>query len=162
MDVKVYIKMITFLEFLDEEFTEHELDEMANHLTWEDIADLYSPEEFVLEEIQVLDEKISASARLKKAQKFRSRKTAIGTARKIKLRRTSTIDVLHKRASAAARRLLQKRILRGRGKKQLSADQKDRVEQQIKTMMAQQGNLAVKLLPKIRALERSRLATKRK
>jgi hypothetical protein len=154
--------MITFLEFLDEEFTEHELDEMANHLTWEDIADLYSPEEFVLEEIQVLDEKISASARLKKAQKFRSRKTAIGTARKIKLRRTSTIDVLHKRASAAARRLLQKRILRGRGKKQLSADQKDRVEQQIKTMMAQQGNLAVKLLPKIRALERSRLATKRK
>jgi hypothetical protein len=154
--------MITFLEFLDEEFTEHELDEMANHLTWEDIVDLYSPEEFVLEEIQVLDEKISTTSRLKKSQKLKSRKTAIGTARKMRLRRTSTIDVLHKRASAAARRLLQKRILRGRGKKQLSADQKDRVEQQIKTMMAQQGNLAVKLLPKIRALERSRLATKRK
>jgi len=154
--------MITFLEFLDEEFTEHELDEMVDHLTWEDIADLYSPEEFVLEEIQVLDEKLSATSRLKKSQKFKSRKTAIGTARKMRLRRTSTIDVLHKRASAAARRLLQKRILRGRGKNQLSADQKDRVEQQIKTMMAQQGNLAVKLLPKIRALERSRLATKRK
>jgi hypothetical protein len=154
--------MITFLEFLDEEFTEKELDEMADHLTWEDIEDLYSPEEFVLEEVQELNEKISATSRLKKAQKFRSRKTAIGTARKMKLRRTSTIDVLHKRASAAARRLLQKRILRGRGKKQLSAQQKDRVEQQIKTMMAQQGNLAVKLLPKIRALERSRLATKRK
>jgi hypothetical protein len=154
--------MITFLEFLDEEFTEKELDEMADHLTWEDIEDLYSPEEFVLEEVQELNEKISATSRLKKSQKFRSRKTAIGTARKMKLRRTSTIDVLHKRASAAARRLLQKRILRGRGKKQLSAQQKDRVEQQIKTMMAQQGNLAVKLLPKIRALERSRLATKRK
>jgi len=154
--------MITFLEFLDEEFTEQELDEMANQLTWEDIVDLYSPEEFVLEEIQVLDEKISTTSRLKKSQKLKSRKTAIGTARKMKLRRTSTIDVLHKRASAAARRLLQKRILRGRGKKELSAQQKDRVEQQIKTMMAQQGNLAVKLLPKIRALERSRLSTKRK
>lgn len=154
--------MITFLEFLDEEFSEEELDEMADHLTWEDIADLYSPEEFVLEEIQVLDEKISATARLKKSQKFKSRKTAIGTARKMRLRRTSTIDVLRKRASAAARRMLQKRILRGRGKKELSAQQKDRVEQQIKSMMAQQGNLAVKLLPKIRALERSRLATKHK
>jgi len=154
--------MITFLEFLDEEFTEKELDEMADHLTWEDIEDLYSPEEFVLEEIQVLDEKISSTSRLKKSQKLKSRKTAIGTARKMRLRRTSTIDVLHKRASAAARRMLQKRILRGRGKKQLSAQQKDRVEQQIKTMMAQQGNLAVKLLPKIRALERSRLATKHK
>ena len=154
--------MITFLEFLDEEFTEQELDEMANQLTWEDIADLYSPEEFVIEEIQVLDEKISATSRLKKSQKLKSRKTAIGTARKMRLKRTSTIDVLHKRANAAARRMLQKRILRGRGKKQLSAQQKDRVEQQIQTMMAQQGNLAVKLLPKIRALERSRLSTKRK
>jgi len=154
--------MITFLEFLDEEFTEKELDEMADHLTWEDIADLYSPEEFVFEDIQVLDEKISASGRLKRSQKFRSRKTAIGTARKMKLRRTSTLDVLHKRAGAAARRMLQKRILRGRGKSQLSAQQKDRVEQQIKTMMAQQGNLATKLLPKIRALERSRLSSKRK
>ena len=154
--------MINFLEFLNEEIDEKELDEMADQLTWEDIADLYSPDEFVLEEIQVLDEKISATARLKKSQKFKSRKTAIGTARKMRLRRTSTIDVLRKRASAAARRMLQKRILRGRGKKELSAQQKDRVEQQIKSMMAQQGNLAVKLLPKIRALERSRLATKHK
>jgi len=154
--------MITFLEFLDEEFTDNELDEMADRLTWEDIEDLYSPEEFVFEDIQVLDEKISASARLKKSQKLKSRKTAIGTARKMRLRRTSTIDVLHKRASAAARRLLQKRILRGRGKKQLSAQQKDHVEQQIKNMMATQGNLAVKLMPKIRALERSRLSSKRK
>ena len=154
--------MITFLEFLDEEFTEKELDEMADHLTWEDIADLYSPDEFVLEEIQILDEKMSAASRLKKSQRMRSRKNAIGTARKMKLRRTSTIDVLHKRASAAARRLLQKRILRGQGKQNLSAQQKDRVEQQVKNMMAIQGNLAMKLLPKIRALERSRLATKRK
>ena len=154
--------MITFLEFLDEDFSDKELDEMADHLTWEDIEDLYSPEEFVLEDIQVLDEKISATSRLKKSQKLKSRKTAIGTARKMRLRRTSTIDVLHKRATAAARRLLQKRILRGRGKKQLSAQQKDHVEQQIKNMMAIQGNLAVKLMPKIRALERSRLATKRK
>jgi hypothetical protein len=154
--------MIKFLEFLNEEFTENELDEMADHLTWEDIEDLYSPAEFVLEEVQELNEKISATSRLKKSQKFKSRKTAIGTARKMKLRRTSTIDVLHKRASAAARRLLQKRILRGRGKKQLSAQQKDHVEQQIKNMMAIQGNLAVKLMPKIRALERSRLSSKRK
>jgi hypothetical protein len=154
--------MITFLEFLDEEFTEKELDEMADHLTWEDIEDLYSPEEFVLEDIQVLDEKISATSRLKKSQRFRSRKTAIGTARRMKLRRTSTLSVLHKRANAAARRLMQKRILRGRSKHNLSAQQKDRVEQQIKGMLATQGNLAMKLLPKIRALERSRLKTKHK
>ena len=110
----------------------------------------------------VFEERQKVRISKNKTQKLKSRKTAIGTARKMRLRRTSTIDVLHKRASAAARRLLQKRILRGRGKKQLSAQQKDHVEQQIKNMMATQGNLAVKLMPKIRALERSRLATKRK
>ena len=57
--------------------------------------------------------------------------------------------------------MLQKRILRGRNKKELSAQQKSRVEQQIKTMLANQGNLAQKLLPKIRALERSRLTVKK-
>lgn len=154
--------MITFLEFLEEDFSDKELDEMADHLTWEDIEDLYSPEEFVLEEIEILDEKMSATSRLKKSQRMRSRKTAIGQARKMKLKRASSLNVLHKRASAAARRLLQKRILRGQGKQNLSAQQKDRVEQQVKNMMAIQGNLAMKLLPKIRSLERSRLATKRK
>ena len=150
--------MISFVEFLSEELTEKELDTMADHLTWEDISDLYTADEFILEQ---LDEALTAQSRLKKSQKFRSRKTAIGQARKMKLKRASSLATLKARANAAARRLLQKRILRGRNKKELSAQQKNRVEQQIKAMMANQGNLAQKLLPKIRALERSRLAVKK-
>ena len=45
---------------------------------------------------------------------------------------------------------------------ELSAQQKDALEKQIRSMMASQGNLAQKLLPKIRALERSRLSVKKK
>jgi len=150
--------MISFVEFLSEELTEKELDTMADHLTWEDISDLYTADEFTIEQ---LDENISAQSRMKKSQKFRSRKTAIGQARRMKLKRASSLATLKTRANAAAHRMLQKRILRGRNKKELSAQQKNRVEQQIKTMMANQGNLAQKLLPKIRDLERSRLTVKR-
>jgi hypothetical protein len=150
--------MIRFSEFLNETLSDQELDSIANHLTWNDIADLYEDDEFINEE---LDESLSAQSRLKKAQRFKSRKTVVGISRKMKLKRASNLETLHKRASAAARRMLQKRILGGRSKQHLSASQKDRVEKQIKSMMASQGNLAQKLLPKIRALERSRLAVKK-
>jgi hypothetical protein len=139
--------MIRFSEFLNETLSDQELDSIANHLTWNDIADLYEDDEFINEE---LDESLSAQSRLKKAQRFKSRKTVVGISRKMKLKRASNLETLHKRASAAARRMLQKRILGGRSKQHLSASQKDRVEKQIKSMMASQGNLAQKLLPKIK------------
>ena len=142
--------MISFIEFINEELSEEELEEIANHLTWEDIADLYSPDEFIVEE---LEEALSASSRLRKAQRFKSRKTAVGQARKMKLKRASSLETLKGRANAAAHRMLQKRILRSRNKKQLSAQQKDALEKQIRSMMASQGNLAQKLLPKIRKLQ---------
>lgn len=151
--------MISFIEFIDEELSEKELEEIVNHLTWEDIADLYTDDEFIMEE---LEEALSASSRLRKAQRFKSRKTIVGVARKMKLKRASSLETLKRRANAAAHRILQKRILKRRSKKQLSAQQKDALEKQIKSMMASQGNLAQKLLPKIRALERSRLAVKKK
>jgi len=151
--------MISFIEFIDEELSEREMDEIADHLTWEDIANLYSPDEFIIEE---LEESLTASSRLRKGQKFKSRKTSIGQARKMKLKRASSLETLKRRANAAAHRALQKRILKSRNKNQLSAQQKDALEKQVKTMMASQGNLAQKLLPKIRALERSRLSVKKK
>ena len=109
-----------------------------------------------------MEEALSASSRLRKAQRFKSRKTAVGQARKMKLKRASSLEGLKRRANAAAHRVLQKRILRSRNKKQLSAQQKDALEKQVRSMMASQGNLAQKLLPKIRALERSRLSVKKK
>ena len=47
--------MILFKEFILEENTleelsEEELDQLADSLSWEDIEDLYSPDEFVMEE----------------------------------------------------------------------------------------------------------------
>jgi hypothetical protein len=50
------------------------------------------------------------------------------------------------------------KFLRGRNKAQLSAQEKDQIEAQVNRMAALQANLAVKMLPKVRELEKKRLA----
>jgi len=62
----------------------------------------------------------------------------------------------------AARRALQKRLLRGRSKDQLSAMEKDRIEAQLKSMEHIVNNLATRMMPRIREIERSRLSSRAK
>jgi len=157
--------MILFKEFILEENTleelsEEELDQLADSLSWEDIEDLYSPDEFVMEEEIVED--ISATSRMQRGQKFRSMKMKMLQARKMKLKRASSMDVLKKRSKLAARRVIMKRYLRGRNKSQISAQEKNRLESQIRNMPNVVGSLSNKLLPKMRKLEQKRLSNLRK
>jgi hypothetical protein len=55
-----------------------------------------------------------------------------------------------------------RKLLKGRDKKQLSAAEKDRIEKQASNILAGQKGLVVRMIPKIRSLERSRLAGKKK
>jgi hypothetical protein len=157
--------MILFKEFILEENTleelsEEELDQLADSLSWEDIEDLYSPDEFVMEEEIVED--ISATSRMQRGQKFRSMKMKMLQARKMKLKRASSVDVLKRRSKLAARRVIMKRYLRGRNKSQISAQEKNRLESQIRNMPNVVGSLSNKLLPKMRKLEQKRLSNLRK
>jgi hypothetical protein len=59
--------MLNFKTYLSEEISDDELEDMANRLSWEDIADLYAPEDFEEElgievKEEALEEKISASS----------------------------------------------------------------------------------------------------
>ena len=150
--------MITFKEFLSTDITEEELDSIVEELQWEDIADLWEDSEFVDD----LEESLSASARMKKGQKFKSRKTAVGQSRRLKLRRAASTDVINRRSKVAARQSIIRKLLKGRQKHQLSAAEKDRIEKQASTILAGQKGLVVRMIPKIRSLERSRLAGKKK
>ena len=144
------------------EISEEEIDSMADSLSWDDIYDLYEEDEIVREEFieekeEELDEAISAQSRLKRRQGFARFKGKRGTVKGIKLKRTSTPATLQKRAQVAARRALYKRILQGRDKATLSASEKDRVEKQIKSMGSIRASLAIRMIPKIRAIEQKRL-----
>jgi hypothetical protein len=154
----------SFANFIAEKkemFNEEDITEMVDSLTWEDIVDLYPAEDLIEEETEQLDEKISAQSRLKRRQGFSRGKTKRNTSKGIKLRRASTPAILQKRAQLAARRAIYQRLLRGRDKSSLSASEKDRVEQQVKSMKNIQASIATRMVPKMRSIEQKRLANYR-
>ena len=80
--------------------------------------------------------------------------------RRIKLKRTSALPVLQQRAKVAARKMITKRLLQKRKKKELSAQDKNMIETRAKRILKMYKNLPQKLMPKIRQLEKERLASK--
>jgi hypothetical protein len=147
-----------FIAEKNEQFTEEDINEMVNNLTWEDIVDLYPDEDLIEEDAELLDEKISATSRLKRRQGFARGKSRRNVARGMKLRRASTPQILQKRAQLAARRAIYQRLLRGRDKSALSASEKDRIEMQVKGMKSIQASIATRMVPKMRSIEQKRLA----
>jgi hypothetical protein len=157
----VVVSFANYIAEKKEVFSEDDINEMVDSLTWEDIVDLYPEEDLIEEETEQLDEKISAQSRLKRRQGFSRGKTKRNTSKGIKLRRASTPAILQKRAQLAARRAIYQRLLRGRDKSSLSASEKDRVEQQVKSMKNIQVSIATRMVPKMRSIEQKRLANYR-
>ena len=142
------------------ELTDKEIDKMIDDLSWEDIIDLYDPEELEEDTSEDLQEKISQQSRIKKRLAFMRSKPKRTTAKKIKLKRASPPDVIKRRAKVAARNAIMKKMLRGRKRSQLSAGEKDRIEARVGKILKTRSNLALKMIPKIRQIEKDRLSKK--
>lgn len=147
-------------EKISDEMSDEDIDGMVEELTWEDIIELYSDDELIDEEDE-LQESLSAQARIKKRQTFARFRGRRGIAKGIKLRRASDMATLQRRAKIAARRAIYQRFLKGRNKAQLSASEKDRIEQQVGRLKVIQTTLAQRMIPKIRSIEQKRLASYR-
>ena len=147
--------MISFKEFVEDEITEKDIDALIESLEWEDVIELFDTEDMILEDI-------SSSQRLKMSTKTRSRKHLLALARNVKLKRSAALPVLQQRSVTGARKLLLRKFLKGRDKNQMSAGEKNRIEARVTAALATMKNLPTKLLPKVRQLERSRLANKGK
>ena len=143
--------MLTFKEFNKEEVTEEEIDALIESLEWEEVIHFFDEEDM-----------ISAKERIQKGQRLKSRKVLMALARKIKLKRSATLGTLKKRTKTDARRMIMKKMLKGRGKKQLSASEKNSIEARTSKMIGMMNNLPAKLLPKIRQLQRDRLVKGKK
>ena len=142
--------MISFKEFIKEEVTEEEIDALIESLEWEDVIHLFDEEDMIVEDI-------SAKERIKKSQKLKSRKVLMALARKVKLKRSATLGTLKNRTKTDARRMIMKKMLKGRSKKSLSATEKNSIEARTSKVMTMMNNLPTKLLPKVRQLQRDRL-----
>jgi len=148
--------MINFKDFIEEEITEQEIDELIESLEWEDIIELYDTEDLIL------DEDISSTQRIKMGQKMKSRKALLALARSVKLKRAAAMDVLTRRSKTAARKMVMNKMLKGRDKSELSAAEKNSIEARTSRVLSMMKNLPQKLLPKIREIEKKRLHGKDK
>jgi hypothetical protein len=148
--------MINFKDFIEEEITEQEIDELIESLEWEDIIELYDTEDLIL------DEDISSTQRIKMGQKMKSRKALLALARSVKLKRAAAMNVLTRRSKTAARKMIMRKMLKGRDKGELSAAEKNSIEARTSRVLSMMKNLPQKLLPKIREIEKKRLHGKDK
>ena len=147
--------MISFKDFKQEAVTEEEINSLIESLEWEDVIELFDEEDMIIEGL-------SATERLKRGNKMRSKKAVISIARNIKLRRPANLEVLKRRSKVAARKMLLKKFLKGRDKASLSASEKSALEARITAILKQMGNVPQRLLPKVREIERKRLKSKGK
>jgi len=152
--------MKQFKEYLEEGYKikEEELNDWITVFTWEEISDLYEEEEFEQEEPITLSEKISATTRLRKGQQLKTRGSRLAVAKQMKLLRTSSPQVLNQRAKAAARRMLMNKFLQGKDKSALSAQERDRLEQRVSSIIKMQPAVVTKMIQRVRTLERSRMS----
>lgn len=154
--MKSFENFITEEQDIPVELSEEDIDSMVEELQWEDIVDLYEDDELIEESIVLED--ITAAQRIKMSQRFKSRKYLLAMARKIKLKRASDMPVLKRRAKMASRKMIYKKLLKGRDKSDLSPQEKNTMEKRVSRILKIYKNIPVKMLPKVREIERKRLA----
>ena len=157
------------------DLTDEEIDHIINTTPDDEFIDEYEDDEFgiidpdtgeeydeeecacTMEEQTILEvlsrtERMRARIRFAKSKAKRERKAAIA------LRTRATTKTTNKRARRLAIKLMKKRLLRGRDYNKLSVGEKERIERVIQRRKPVIGRIAMKLVPRIRSVEKARLS----
>jgi hypothetical protein len=106
-------------------------------------------------------EVLSRLERMKAKMRIRRTKAKRERATKIALKRYSGTATINKRARRLAVKLMKKRLLRGRDATKISVGEKERVERVIQRKKNVLGRLAMRLAPRVRKIEKARMAHKK-
>jgi nicotinic acid mononucleotide adenylyltransferase len=122
--------------------------------TGEEVEDEDNPlKESMMNEVLSRSERIRASSRFKRTASKRERRL------KIALHKTSDSKTVNTRARRMAIKLMKQRFAR-KPLSQLSVSEKERLEQRVQRMKPVMNRIAMKMVPRIRRLERDRLKPK--
>lgn len=150
-----------------------EFDPEKDPLDDEDVLDIYDDDELIIvddedEELEEsvlfeeteLNEVLSRAERIK--SKIRMKRTAAKRKRalRIALKKHSSSQVVNRRARRLAVKLIKKRLFKKPAHK-MSVGEKERAEARLKKMNKVLNRIAMKLAPKVRKMEKSRLSHKR-
>ena len=157
------------------DLTDDEIDHIINTTPDDEFIDEYEDDEFgiidpdtgeeydeeecahTIQEQAILEvlsrtERMRARIRFAKSKAKRERKASIA------LRTRATTKTTNKRARRLAIKLMKKRLLRGRDANKISVGEKERIERVIQRRKQVIGRVAMKLVPRIRAVEKARLS----
>jgi len=171
----------------DEDMDDETLDKMADELDDDEMIDAgYDDDEIAIvddetgEEIEdeddeeddeekkekkvneeALDEVLSRMERIRARQRLMRTKSKRQRAEKIALRKFSSSKVVNNRARRLAVKALKKRFTRGRPLNRLSVAEKERLEARVQRLKPILNRLALRMIPKVRKLEKTRLSHKK-
>ena len=158
-----------FKEEAEEEIGDDELDKMVDSVTDDDVIEhCYDDDELAVvddetgeeikEEVELVSEVLSRIERMRAKVRFarsaskRERRTALA------LKRYSPTPVINSRARKLAIQLMKKRLVRGKPLNKLSVGEKERIEKVIEKRKKIIGRLAMRLVPRIKGIEKARLS----
>ena len=113
------------------------------------------------ESVEVETEALSHSQRIKMGQRMKRMAKRIAIARKRALKRTPTADVVKKRATKSARKMMLKKMTKGMDKGELSFARRADLEKRLDRMGPRIQRIAKKLAPEIRKRDRDRKSHKK-
>lgn len=158
----------------DEDLTDDEVDAMIADLSDEDLLHAYDDEEFgvydsetgerIDEELdesflEPLNEVLSRMERIKSRLRMAKNKTKMGVKLKIALHKRSSPETLQKRARRLAVKTLTQKIAK-KPLSMMSTSEKERVERIVQRRKKALSRMAMKLVPHVRQIEKTRLAHK--
>ena len=153
----------------EDDIEDSELDKMIDSMSDDDIIDhAYEDDEFVIvddetgeeikEEVELLDEVLSRSERMRARTRFARTQSKRERKVKIALKRYSSAPVVNNRARRLAIKLMKQRLARGRDISKLSVGEKERIEKIIQKRKKIVNRLAMRMVPRIRKIEKARLS----
>ena len=151
-----------------DDISDEELEKLANSLSDEDILAEYDDHEIVVldeetnEELEIegldsINEVLSRVERLRAKARFARSKTKREVKAKISLKKHSNTATLNKRARRLAIKALKVKFAK-KSLDKLSVSDKERIEKMIASRKNLINRLAMKLVPKVKKLEKERLA----
>lgn len=110
---------------------------------------------------KILDEALTPAQRAKRGRTMKRLAPKVARARKRAMKRRAGKEKLMQRATKAARKIIEKKLLAGKNKADLAFAQRSALEKKVAKKKSAIQRIAKRLLPKIKKKETERLSNKK-
>lgn len=114
------------------------------------------------ESVEQVDEALTVAQRRQLSRRMKLKRRQIEVGRKRAMKRAADPARLKKRAEKAARNQIFKKLSKGKSRSELTPQRRAEIEKRMEKMKSRIQRMAIKLLPKVRTIDKERRASKSK